>query len=122
MNKKILVGVTALLFGVTLTGCQVHFDRDAVTFGKVESKKKKVTKKKVVKPKKTNQRVSNKTEIHNKVNKKVIFEKINSEMHKTLVFSFLDANGLKKENNCAECDGYCGSTIGIWIKLGSCKL
>ena len=71
MNKKILVGVTALLFGVTLTGCQVHFDRDAVTFGKVESKKKKVTKKKVVKPKKTNQRVSNKTEIHNKVNKKV---------------------------------------------------
>ena len=71
MNKKILVGVTALLFGVTLTGCQVHFDRDAVTFGKVESKKKKGTKKKVVKPKKTNQRVSNKTEIHNKVNKKV---------------------------------------------------
>ena len=71
MNKKILVGVTALLFGVTLTGCQVHFDRDAVTFGKVESKKKKVTKKKVVKPKKTNRRVSNKTEIHNKVNKKV---------------------------------------------------
>ena len=61
----------ALLFGVTLTGCQVHFDRDAVTFGKVESKKKKVTKKKVVKPKKTNQRVSNKTEIHKKVNKKV---------------------------------------------------
>lgn len=57
-------------FGVTLTGCQVHFDRDAVTFGKVESKKKKGTKKKVVKPKKTNQRVSNKTEIHNKVNKK----------------------------------------------------
>ena len=52
----------ALLFGVTLTGCQVHFDRDAVTFGKVESKKKKGTKKKVVKPKKTNQRVSNKTE------------------------------------------------------------
>lgn len=40
MNKKILVGVTVLLFGVTLTGCQVHFDRDAVTFGKVESKKK----------------------------------------------------------------------------------
>lgn len=69
MDKKILVGVTALLFGVTLTGCQVHFDRDAVTFGKVESKKKKVTKKKVVKPKKTNQRVSNKTEIHKKVNK-----------------------------------------------------
>lgn len=71
MNKKILVGVTVLLFGVTLTGCQVHFDRDAVTFGKVESKKKKVTRKKVVKPKKTNQRVSNKTEIHKKVNKKV---------------------------------------------------
>ncbi len=70
MNKKILVGVTALLFGVTLTGYQVHFDRDAVTFGKVESKKKKVTKKKVVKPKNTNQRVSNKTEIHKKVNKK----------------------------------------------------
>ncbi len=53
----------------------------------------------------------------NKVNKKVIFEKINSEMHKTLVFSFLDANGLKKENNCAECDGYCGSTIDCYACL-----
>lgn len=53
----------------------------------------------------------------NKVNKKVIFEKINSEMHKTSVFSFLDANGLKKENDCAECDGYCGSTIDCYACL-----
>ena len=98
MNKKILVGVTALLFGVTLTGCQVHFDRDAVTFGKVESKKKKVTKKKVVKPKKTNQRVSNKTEIHNKVNKKVKMSKsINKwNLDKTRKLQVIVSNWSKK--------------------------
>lgn len=70
MNKKILVGVTALLFGVTLTGCQVHFGRNAVTFGKVEPKKKKVAQKKVIKPKEAKKRVSNKTKIHKKIDKK----------------------------------------------------
>lgn len=99
MNKKILVGVIALLFGVTLTGCQVHFDRDAVTFGKVESKKKKVTKKKVVKPKKTNQRVSNKTEIHKKVNKKVKKSKsINKwNLDKTRKLQVIVSNWSKKK-------------------------
>jgi hypothetical protein len=47
MDKKILVGVSALLLTATLSGCsQVHFGRDAITIGakKTESKKKEAVK------------------------------------------------------------------------------
>lgn len=50
MDKKILVGVSALLLTATLSGCsQVHFGRDAITIGakKTESKKKRSSKKAV---------------------------------------------------------------------------
>lgn len=61
MDKKILVGVSALLLTATSSGCsQVHFGRDAITIGakKTESKKKEAVKKqssqkKVVPKKKT---------------------------------------------------------------------
>ncbi|EEJ72251.1 DUF4767 domain-containing protein [Lactobacillus ultunensis] len=61
MDKKNLVGVSALLLTATLSGCsQVHFGRDAITIGakKTESKKKEAVKKqssqkKVVPKKKT---------------------------------------------------------------------
>lgn len=75
MNKKFLVGTVMMLMMTTLTGCQVHFGRDAVTIGKVRevkqkqkkqsSSKKTVPKKKVVKkdkqkakPKKKNIKIS----------------------------------------------------------------
>lgn len=53
MNKKILLGLSAIMLATTLTGCsQVHFGRDAVTIGtekkakpKVEHKKDQVAKK-----------------------------------------------------------------------------
>ncbi|KRK41705.1 hypothetical protein [Lactobacillus amylovorus] len=53
MNKKLLLGLSAIMLATTLTGCsQVHFGRDAVTIGtekkakpKVEHKKDQVAKK-----------------------------------------------------------------------------
>lgn len=53
MNKKLLLGLSAIMLAITLTGCsQVHFGRDAVTIGtekkakpKVEHKKDQVAKK-----------------------------------------------------------------------------
>ena len=53
MNKKLLLGLSAIMLATTLTGCsQVHFGRDAVTIGtekkakpEVEHKKDQVAKK-----------------------------------------------------------------------------
>ncbi len=80
MDKKILVGVSALLLTATLSGCsQVHFGRDAITIGakKTESKKKEAVKKqfsqKKIVPKK-------KTESAKKTTKKV---KKNKKVKKT---------------------------------------
>lgn len=46
MKKKIIIGATTLLLMTTLTGCQVHFGRDAVTIGEQKQTTKKVTQKK----------------------------------------------------------------------------
>lgn len=38
MNRKILIGLTAVILATTLTGCsQVHFGKDAVTIGEVKN-------------------------------------------------------------------------------------
>ena len=47
MNKKLLLGLSAIMLATTLTGCsQVHFGRDAVTIGTEKKAKPKVDHKK----------------------------------------------------------------------------
>jgi hypothetical protein len=47
MNKKLLLGLSAIMLATTLTGCsQVHFGRDAVTIGTEKKAKPKVEHKK----------------------------------------------------------------------------
>lgn len=51
MNRKILIGLTAVILATTLTGCsQVHFGKDAVTIGEVKKAKKTTVAKKKTKP------------------------------------------------------------------------
>ena len=70
MNKKLLLGLSAIMLTTTLSGCsQVHFGRDAVTIGTPQKAKPKVEHKKVAKKEKAATSSSKKSEM--KTTKKV---------------------------------------------------
>ena len=52
-----------------------------------------------------------------KVNKKVIFTNINSQVMNTSVIPFLKSVDFKKENNCEQCNIFCGTSIDCYSCL-----
>ena len=45
---------------------------------------------------------------------KKIFNNINSQVSKTSVVSYIKDNSFKKENNCEECNIYCGNSVDCY--------
>ena len=50
----------------------------------------------------------------NSIKKNSVFVKINNQIGETSVLSYIKNEGLKKENNCAECGIYCGNSVDCY--------
>lgn len=117
MNKKLLLGLSAIMLTATLFGCsQVHFGRDAVTIGTEKKAKPKVEHKKDQSTKKESAATSSSKKSVKKTTKKVekTKDKNKKKKSKSKTKRQLKLTGIKPKLKNASCSKSSGQTYRFY--------
>lgn len=122
MNKKLLLGLSAIMLTATLFGCsQVHFGRDAVTIGtekkakpKVEHKKDQSTKKESAATSSSKKSVKKTTKKVEKTKDKKVKDKNKKKKSKSKTKRQLKLTGIKPKLKNASCSKSSGQTYRFY--------